>query len=206
MSLRNLRLPVHTLEAGQVGTIGVIFGMPDSNPSTEPFERLAPSSKRIRKGMVMATPSRHMLEIGHTLQAASGFTASFEDGDVNSVTVGSLVVVYVASIRASARVLRLIPHANHDLTAAADIGLDDDVFGLENLEKEDSDSEPLVFGSDGVTDVTLELMTNREWVELGSQVLVMPGGGHGLYHGSERGEKGIAGLEGFVGRVIEVVD
>jgi hypothetical protein len=206
VSLRNLRLPVHTLEAGQVGTIGVIFDMPDLNTSTEPLERLAPSSTRIRKGMVMAIPSRHMLETGHTLQAASGFTASFEDGDVNSVTVGSLVVVYVASIRASARVLRLIPHANQDLTAAADIGLDDDVFGLENLEKEDSDSEPLVFGSDGITDVTLELITNREWIELGSQVLVMPGGGHGLYYGSERGEKGIAGLEGFVGKVIEVVD
>jgi hypothetical protein len=41
---------------------------------------------------------------------------------------------------------------------------------------------------------------------LGSQVLVMPGGGHGLYYGSERGEKGVAGLEGYVGKVIEVVD
>ncbi len=28
----------------------------------------------------------------------------------------------------------------------------------------------------------------------------------GLYIGSERGEKGIASLEGFVGKVIEVVD
>jgi hypothetical protein len=65
---------------------------------------------------------------------------------------------------------------------------------------------PSTWCSDGVTDVTLELITNREWIELGSQVLVMPGGGQGLYHGSERGEKGIAGLEGFVGRVLEVVD
>jgi hypothetical protein len=34
----------------------------------------------------------------------------------------------------------------------------------------------------------------------------MPGGGHGLYYGSERGEKGVAGLDGFAGRVVEIVD
>jgi hypothetical protein len=49
-------------------------------------------------------------------------------------------------------------------------------------------------------------LNNREWIELGSQVLIMPGGGTGLYSGTERGEKGIAGLEGFVGKVVEVVE
>jgi len=43
----------------------------------------------------MATPSQHMMVTGHSLQAASGFTASFEDSDINSVTPGSLVVVYM---------------------------------------------------------------------------------------------------------------
>jgi len=155
----------------------------------------------------MAIPSQHMTVTGHTLQAASGFTASFEDGDINSVTPGSLVVVYIASVRASAKVIRLVPHVNNEATSP--IEELDDVFGLDNLEdegKEGKEPEPPIFGSDGVTDVTLELMTNREWIELGSQVLVMPGGGHGLYRGSERGEKGVAGLEGFVGRVVEVVD
>jgi len=155
----------------------------------------------------MAIPSRHMVQTGHTLQAASGFTASFEDGDINSVTPGSLVVVYIASVRASARVLRLVPHATAGDPAATEVEDLDDVFGLDDaLEKEEQEAEPPIFGSDGVTDVTLELMTSREWIELGSQVLVMPGGGHGLYSGSERGEKGVAGLEGFVGKVIEVVD
>lgn len=154
----------------------------------------------------MAIPSKHMVQTGHTLQAASGFTASFEDGDINSVTPGSLVVVYVASVRASARVLRLVPHAISSDPVATEVDDVDDVFGLDALEKEEQEAEPPIFGSDGVTDVTLELMTSREWIELGSQVLVMPGGGHGLYFGSERGEKGVAGLEGFVGKVIEVVD
>ncbi|KUJ24085.1 GTP-binding protein-like protein 2 [Mollisia scopiformis] len=209
VSLRNLRLPVHTLDAAQVGTIGLVFDIPEPELSNGPFERPPPPIPRIRKGLVMAIPNRHMIETGHTLQAASGFSASFEDGDINSVTVGSLVVVYIASIRASARVLKLVPHTNNDLVDSADIeDLEDDVFGLhDNLEKDEQDTaEPLVFGSYGTTDVTFELITNREWIELGSQVLLMPGGGHGLYYGSERGEKGIAGLEGFVGKVVEVID
>jgi hypothetical protein len=97
-----------------------------------------------------------------------------------------------------------MPHSNNEITGRNEKL--HDVFDLQSADDEAKESEHLVFGSDGVTDVTLELITNREWIELGSQVLVMPGGGQGLYHGSERGEKGIAGLEGFVGRVLEVVD
>jgi hypothetical protein len=97
-----------------------------------------------------------------------------------------------------------VPHSNNEITSRNEEL--QDVFDLDSVDDEAKESEPLVFGSDGVTDVTLELITNREWIELGSQVLIMPGGGQGLYHGSERGEKGIAGLEGFVGRVLEVVD
>ena len=95
VSLRNLRLPVQTLRAGQVGTVGVILDILEPELSNGPFERLTPAEPRIRKGMVMAIPSQHMMVTGHTLQAASGFTASFEDSDVNSVTPGSLVVVYM---------------------------------------------------------------------------------------------------------------
>jgi len=80
------------------------------------------------------------------------------------------------------------------------------VFGLDDSNEREEEQEPFIFGSDGITSVTFELLTNREWIELGSQILVMPGGGVGLYSGSERGEKGVAGLEGFVGKVMEVVD
>jgi len=80
------------------------------------------------------------------------------------------------------------------------------VFGLDDSDERDEEQDTFIFGSDGITSVTFELMTNREWIELGSQILVMPGGGVGLYSGSERGEKGIASLEGFVGKVLEVVD
>jgi hypothetical protein len=200
VSIRNLRLPVKRLEPGQVGTVGIILDIPGDALGNQL------SAPRIRKGMIAAIPSKHMVDTNYTLQAATGFTASFEDGDINSVTPGSLVVAYIASVRATARVLRLTPHAHisdsfHD--AIEDI---DDVFGLDDAYDKEQESEPPIFGSDGVTDVTFELLTTREWIELGSQVMVMPGGGLGLYSGSERGEKGVAGLEGFVGKVIEVVD
>lgn len=212
VSIRNLRFPVHTIEAGQVGTIGIVFDPPETGEesSNSPSEYSSQSAPQIRKGMVMAIPSKHMLQTNHSLQAASGFTASFDDGDINSVTPGTVVVIYIASIRASARVLELTPNI-----PIKDTGVDDtdDVFGLGLLDGADvfdSDGkqkdEPFIFGTDGITDVSFELLTCREWIELGSQVLVMPGGGHGLYTGSERGEKGVAGLEGFVGRVSEVVD
>lgn len=206
VSIRNLRLPVRKLEAGQVGTVGVVFDLPDQELSNGPFERRPPEMPRIRKGMVMAIPSQHMIQTEHSLQAASGFTASFDDSDVNSVTHGSLVVIYIASIRASARVVRLSPHIAPRGSRQVELDEADDLFGIDDALEKELEAESPVFGSDGVTDVTLELMNNREWIELGSQVLIMPGGGTGLYSGTERGEKGVAGLEGFVGKVIEVVD
>ncbi|QSZ32767.1 hypothetical protein DSL72_002346 [Monilinia vaccinii-corymbosi] len=214
VSIRNLRLPVHTIEAGQVGTIGIVFDLPktDEEPSNSPFGSSSRSTTQIRKGMVMAIPSKHMLQTHHSLQAASGFTASFDDGDINSVTPGTIVVVYIASIRASARVLKLIPSlATKDINANMEADDVDDVFGLGLLNDEDvfdpdgkTKDAPLLFGTKGITDVSFELLTCREWIELGSQVLVMPGGGGGLYTGSGRGEKGVAGLGGYVGRVGEV--
>jgi len=214
VSIRNLRLPVHALEAGQVGTIGVAFDQSEEH-------KYIP---RMRKGMVIAIPNRHMTETG--LQAATGFTACFEDSDINSVTPGSLVVVYIgkllairsihgfqaqsltpdtASVRATAKVLRLTPQT--ELNDSPNTQCEYyDVFGLDDSDEREEEPEPLIFGSDGITSVTFELLTNREWIELGSQILVMPGGGVGLYSGSERGEKGVAGLEGFVGKIMEVVD
>jgi hypothetical protein len=158
VSIRNLRLAVPALEAGQVGTVGIVFDIPEQEVSNGPFERSPPTVSQFRRGMVLAIPSRHMLQTRHTLQAASGFTASFEDGDINSVTPGCLVVVYIASIRASARILKLVPHANNEPNLATTNEDDDDVFGMvDNFEKEskekearEPDQEKPLFGSDGV--------------------------------------------------------
>jgi hypothetical protein len=50
--------------------------------------------------------------------------------------------------------------------------------------------------------VTFQFIASREYVEFGSKVLVMPGGGFGVYGGFGRGQKGVAGLSGFVGTVV----
>lgn len=199
VSIRNLRLPVHRLEAGQVGTIGVVLHpmlVDESADPNELFDRSLSSVPRLRRGMVLAVPSRHMQETGLTIQAANRFTASFDDGDVNSVLPGSLVVVYIASVRASARVIRLTPH-----TPAVDANAENDEHSVFDEDDDDAEAEASpVFGEHGVTDVTLELVTTREWIELGSSVLMMPGSPIG----SERRKKSSAGLQGFVGRIVEV--
>jgi GTPase len=193
VSIRNLRLPILTLEAGQVGTIGVVMDSPGDPPDSFLGAHLTPSS-RVRRGMVMAVPSTHMKQTGLQLQAASGFTALFEDNDAISLTQGSLVNIYIASVRAAARVLhistqRLVQDPGH--TATEDI---DDIFNLneqlDNEEKHADPSTPLC----GV-EVSLELLTSREWIEMGSRVVVLEGG-----------SKDKSGLEGFVGKVVEIVD
>jgi hypothetical protein len=50
----------------------------------------------------------------------------------------------------------------------------------------------------------LSFVASKEFVLTGDKVLVMPGGGPGLFVGNERGEKGLAGLDGFVGEIVEV--
>lgn len=199
VSIRNLRLPVHTLEAGQVGTIGMVFYPVEDEVSNGPFERPAWTVPRVRKGMVVAIPSHHMIETGHTLQAAGRFTACFEDSDVTSIKEGSLVVVYIASVRTTAKIVRVCPHERNDIAAHfAAQGETDKPEEVFDLDEEEEATGP-VFGSDGAMDLTFDFVTTREWIELGSKILIMPGG-------TEKVGRGTAGLEGFIGKVVEVVD
>ena len=188
VSIRNLRLPVRRLEAGQAGSIGLVFD-PDQ-------ERVDPAwqAPRIRRGMVLAVPSKHMINTGLSLQAASGFTATFNDSTIGALMVGSLVNVYVASVRAAARVLGVTRHRpDHKSRGAA--AEDMDIFSLTG----DVEEEGGVVGSGSSTadgaEVFLELLHNREWIEMGSRVIILEGGSQDR-----------SGLEGYVGKVIEIVD
>jgi GTPase len=179
-SLRNLRLPVRTLHAGQVGTMGI---MPVDTPI------VSPSINRIRKGMVLAAREPKAYKV---------ITVRFEDAQakgIKDLSVGSAVVVYIASVRASSKVVSV---AEAVPTSSAH-GAEEEVafsFDGEPEEEERKDKPPTVV-------VTFQFIASREFVELGAKVLVMPGGGPGLSGGNERGAKGMAGLEGFVGRVVE---
>ncbi|KAI9876133.1 MAG: hypothetical protein M1830_007275 [Pleopsidium flavum] len=209
ISIRNLRLPVHKLLEGQVGTIGVVpvktnYTTANSLATSYATSQATPN-KKIRKGMVLASfsgsnnpqvPSHH-----------SGFTASFEDCNLSSLTVGTLVIIYIASIRASARVTCLKPVREATTDKLLETCLGDEVFNFDDsgsdnenaggvdLPDNPSSTSPSKF------EVQFQFVTYRECVEVGAQVLVMPAGGPGWCGG-----KGVGGLEGIVGRIVELVE
>ncbi|KAI7425477.1 P-loop containing nucleoside triphosphate hydrolase protein [Hortaea werneckii] len=243
-SIRNLRLPVHALLPDQVGTISVV---PEEDPNDGGSTTIkqkkppVPPLHRIRKGMILAA-----------VQPAStrSFVGEFQRQDLEALAIGNHVVVYVASVRASARVVSartpdsavetnqgkrrengsLIgsqgrygdpngQSANHqdDSDDDDDEGGATDPFAFEDLQAnlpaangspKSSSHTAAPHGESSLSSssllVTFSFDSSKEFLLLGDPVLVMPGGGPGLYGGQERGEKGVAGLEGFVGTVVEV--
>ncbi|KAK0746127.1 hypothetical protein B0T18DRAFT_324749 [Schizothecium vesticola] len=192
VSIRNLRYPVQTLAAGQVGSIGIVF---DGAKGDE--HRTGDPIPRIRKGMVLAVPSHHMVADHLSLQAASGLTAVVDDPAAASLTAGTLVNVYVASVRTTARVVRISSVDALDQggeLATEDI---DEIFSLSEDANEDANREPApVPGAGKVVQVQLELLSTREWIELGSRILLVEVGG-----GKDR-----TGLDGYAGKVVEIVE
>ncbi|KAL1601794.1 hypothetical protein SLS60_006709 [Paraconiothyrium brasiliense] len=201
-SLRNLRLPVSTLHSGQVGTVGLV-------PLHAPIS--SPAITRIRKGMILSdqNPQAHQ-------NIAVQFTGPQAD-NAKALTVGSAVVVFFASVRAPSKVLSVTPILSTNGTVAPhhdNARLEDEGFGFGFGFDDDSVSDPgdpgdaaSGAGAAGTTVaaiVQFQFIGSREFVEDGTKVLVMPGGGPGLSGSIERGEKGLAGLEGFVGRVVDV--
>lgn len=194
VTVRNLRLPVRLLGPGQAGTIGIVFDMPQEDLSDSIFERPPRPTPKIRKGMVLAMPSKSMLETGLSLQAASGITCVFEDASAASLITGSIVKVYIASVRASARITRVSPTWTYPATKSdGEDAEDEDVFVIVD-EKGDSDPD-VRRDAKLVHEVQLELLSQREWVEMGSQVVILEGG-----------SRDRSGLEGFVGKVVEIME
>lgn len=192
-SLRNLRLPVRTLYAGQVGTMGVV-------PMDLPIA--SPAVVRIRKGMVLQSGEAKANRV-LSVRFSGANTAA-----VKSLTVGSAVVIYVASVRASAKVVSVATEsASHDsVNLAPSLSDDDEDYGAFGFGFEDetaSSGGSTELPKAGATIVTFQFIASREFVEMDAKVLVLPGGGPVISGGTERGEKGVAGLEGFVGRVLE---
>ena len=192
VSIRNLRLPVQTLEAGQVGTIGLIFNEPKEDAAGTASARQVPSMPKLRKGMVLAIPSRHMEASGLQLQAASGLTAYFDDANIAALAVGMGVTFYVASVRAQARVLGVSGGKRYNPgDDDGDGDGDDDDGGVFTL----NDSPPRQASPPTGFHVRLELLYGREWIELGSPIFILEGA-----------NKDGSVLDGFIGRVLEIVD
>lgn len=187
LSIRNLRLPVYSLHADQVGTLAIAAD--DTSGKSLPLGR-------IRKGMVLTA-----------IQPLSTrtFTAKFKREDLETLAVGNHVVVYISSVRASAKVVSARAPDSPVADRRASNG--EEAFAFDEEEETLGDEHTArVAGAVTAPDllVTLSFVASKEFVLTGDQVLVMPGGGPGLFGGNERGEKGLAGLEGFVGEIVEV--
>ncbi|KAF5603353.1 GTP-binding protein 2 [Fusarium subglutinans] len=195
VSIRNLRLPVLTLESGQAGSIGLVIqslshrsqnGNPDSNIPIEP--------PRIRRGMILAIPSKHMADTGLKLQAASGFTAVFDDPDAQALAIGSFVNIYIASIRTVARIRQISRQGPGWEAGAREADDIEEIFDL-NDDLETSNEKEKTDSTRGGVEMGLELIHHREWIEMGSRVILLEGGSQDK-----------SGLEGFVGKVVEIYD
>ena len=188
VSIRNLRLPVRRLLAGQVGTVGIEF-----DPAT-PF-----ASSKPRKGMILARPASGQLD--DSLKACSGFKALFDEVDYLFMEPGQLFSTYVASIRASAKIISVEAGGEaveQDVVMGAE-GIEDseDIFGFDQSRRDGaraSSAQP--HHAKTLIEVAFRFVTYREWIEIGTQVLVMPGSG----------AEGSVGLEGFVGRITQALE
>ena len=200
LSIRNLRLPVAALQHDQVGTLAVAFE--EDNTINMPAS-VATTFTRIRKGMVLTA-----------MQPVStrSFVAEFSREDLTSLAVGNHVVVYVASVRASAKVVSArVPdstevQSEHEHQSSAQEPFEFDGDQERNSNRDGKDDKTSIASSATAKSllVTLRFDSSREFVLDGDRVLIMPGGGPGLLGGQERGQKGIAALDGYVGKVVEV--
>ncbi|MCJ1474185.1 hypothetical protein MMC13_002843 [Lambiella insularis] len=182
-SIRNFRLPVRKLLAGQVGTVGIEFCSTD-----------ATTPSKLRKGMVLARPSAN---VHGGLNACGGFRAVFDEGDYLAMEPGQLFSVYIASIRASAKIITVEAVADDSAQGSpADHEDFGNVFGFGELVADTAHVARSPMATEKrCIEVTFRFVSSREWVEVGTQVLVMPGSG----------AEGSVGLEGFVGRIAQAL-
>jgi hypothetical protein len=193
---------VAALQHDQVGTLAVAFEEDDTINMPASI-----ATTRIRKGMVLTA----MQPI-----STRSFVAEFSREDLTSLAIGNHVVVYIASVRASAKVVSArVPDSvldtsdgDHDHEAQ---GSTQEPFEFdgdhERTAARDGKDEKMSIASSATAKsllVTLRFDSSKEFVLVGDRVLIMPGGGPGLLGGQERGQKGIAGLDGYVGKVVEV--
>ena len=202
VSIRNLRLPLRKLLAGQVGTIGIEFADYKDHPS---------AASKLRKGMVLFR--QHLSHTGIDFPSASlGFKAIFSIEDYSIMEPGAAFNVYIVCIRASAKIVSV--EALHSTSSepasfrkSSDLSYSSPNDGSEDedgLFMFDADTQPFPLLSTTNKkevrnqplppkniEVVFHFIGSREWIELGSQVLVMP----------KMVDQGVSGLDGCVGRV-----
>lgn len=222
VSVRNLRLSVRILLEDQVGTIGV---EPISWGSGKEVNALG----RLRKGMVLAqariSPDRSPTSsIPSSLAFSTAFVATFPAHDFSvagspPLILGGGVVVYIGNIRAAAKVTCVALADDPELDSHAEpLPEEGDFFNFDDDDDKDKqkqgnrvrgarpESEKMIDVSsahgNGFVNITFAFISSIEWVEVGSLVVVMPGVTTAT---SATGDQiPLSGLEGYVGRLIQV--
>lgn len=198
-SLRNLRLPVRKLLAGQFGTVGISSSSSDVDETKGDL-----SSCRVRRGMVLIkslNKSNKAQPVVYRL-----FSAIFDDANSGGRMIARMqVTVYIASIKAAAKILTVQAQSEAQAESRC---LDEFFLSPDNNNNySDKDGGVVATASKPVLkrEVTFQFVSSREWVEIGTQVLVMPAAGSGTGR-SEGGDSAIASLEGFVGKITEAME
>ena len=107
---------------------------------------------------------------------------------------GVLVVVYTASIRTTAKIM--------EVRALETEFSSDEIFRFEDSDSDNgSASTSEILAVEQKTEITFELVSTREWLEIGTQIWVTPGGGPSLTGQLEQKEVGSAGLDGYAGMI-----
>ncbi|RAK97428.1 uncharacterized protein BO80DRAFT_428272 [Aspergillus ibericus CBS 121593] len=207
VSVRNLRLPVQTLTQDQVGTIGI-----EPLPLTADGE--PPRLGKIRKGSILVKLLTPSASIPRSLLFHTGFVASFPSSEFTSalsppVLLGGNAIVYVANVRTTVK-LTCMALAEDELISRPPSPTEPEFFSFDGdvlaRERDQAGVQEMVrsSGSPGQGDIkiTFAFVTSVEWIETGSRVLLMPGASTAL---AAQGSSVPSGLDGFVGRVCDVV-
>ena len=189
--LRNLRLPVRRLFAGQVGTVAIMLQEQLSSKSNTSSSIANPP---LRRGMVMIY-SPTSPKTG-PVPAYNRFTAVFPHPSLPAWPA-VLVVVYIASIRASAKIV--------EVKALGATPIIEDIFDFDDDGSNHGSTTKSQSSGNQQTEITFEFVTSQEWIEMGTQVLVTPGGGPSLTNQPEQREPGSAGLDGYVGLITQAM-
>ncbi|KAF9885463.1 hypothetical protein FE257_012899 [Aspergillus nanangensis] len=208
VSVRNLRLPVQKLTVDQVGTIGV---EPLPCPGQERPQQLG----KVRKGTVLVSLPASVPAVEPSFH--KGFVASFPASEFSDslsppLLLGGHAIVYMANVRSTVKVT-CMALAEDEVISTPPSPTEPEFF--------DFDSDPTDgFGGSGSevnkvvrsagtctqedVKITFAFVTTVEWVEIGTRVLLMPGASTAL--ASAPSTTTPTGLEGFVGRVCDVLN
>lgn len=204
VSVRNLRLSVRKLTEDQVGTIGI---EPIVSEHDEP-----PPLGRLRKGTVLARAPA----LSSSVHLHTGFVAKFASSDFSStdsppLLLGGNAIVYIANIRTPVRVTCVELADNEVVSPSEPEFFSFDSDSPDDLDQRDTEVKNVIGEAGQDVHITFSFVTSLEWVEAGSRVLLMPGaasitpGPTSSVSGSGS-RPGLLGLEGFVGRVRDVIE